>query len=66
MLVNIGATEDDGMRSVREERERGRSCGGEHLAECMRARCQRPPSWRLREKPADVRVYQRREELARA
>jgi len=30
MLVNIGATEDDGMRSVREERERGRSCGGEH------------------------------------
>ncbi len=30
MLVNIGATEDDGMRSVREERERGRICGGEH------------------------------------
>jgi len=30
MLVNIGATEDDGMRSVREERECGRIYGGEH------------------------------------
>ena len=32
MLVNIGATEDDGMRRVRSRGKRGRICGGEHLA----------------------------------
>ncbi len=30
MLVNIGATEDDGMRSVRSPAMRGRIHGGEH------------------------------------
>jgi len=28
MLVNIGATEDDGMRSVRSRAKYGRICGG--------------------------------------
>ena len=32
MFQNIGATEDDGMRSVRSRAKRGRICGGEHLA----------------------------------
>ena len=30
MLVNIGATEDDGMRSVRSRAKRGRTHAGEH------------------------------------
>ena len=30
-MENIGATEDDGMRSVRSRAKRGRICGGEHL-----------------------------------
>ena len=31
IFKNIGATEDDGMRSVRSRAKRGRTCGGEHL-----------------------------------
>ena len=30
MLVNIGATEDDGVRSVPSRAKYGRICGGEH------------------------------------
>ncbi len=32
MFGNIGPTEDDGMRRVRNPAERGRTCGGEHVA----------------------------------
>ena len=31
--MNIGPTEDDGMRSVRSRANRGRICGEEHLVE---------------------------------
>jgi hypothetical protein len=31
MFVNIGATEDDGMRRVRSRAKYGRICGGEHF-----------------------------------
>ena len=31
IFKNIGATEDDGMRSVRSRAKRGRICGGEHF-----------------------------------